>query len=198
MRRLFAIVTLLCASILLALNVYAANSADAEAVVKDTTNKVLDALKSSSNQEVYTLVEKVVSPHFNFPKMSRLVLKRRNWRRASEEEKEDFVKAFRGLLVCTYTKALTDAGAGKVHKINYSTVANRPRKTIISANVYPTGKNQVLKVNYVMSYFSKWQVYNVIVGDVNLVAHYRTQFAKYLKNKDIEDLIQKIQTQNHT
>jgi phospholipid transport system substrate-binding protein len=213
MRQLFANVTLLCASMLLALNVYAADPdpADAEAVVRNTTNHVLAELKSSSNQKVYKLVKEAVRHNFNFSKMSRLVLEE-NWDNATRRQQKRFAKAFRNLLVCTYANALAEA-AGKVSRITYSTEANdpnnpeNPKKAIVFAKVYQFGKSQPLKVDYAMSYRrskkdkkkgkpGKWKVYNVTVAGVSLVTNYRTKFAQDIKKKGINRLIRKIKKQN--
>jgi len=187
MRKLFANTTWLCALMLLTFNVYAANPANAEAVIKNTTDKVLKKLKHGSNEGVHVLIDQVVLPHFDFIKMSRLVLKE-HWKTANKSQKRSFVKAFRGLLVRTYATALVSA-AGKVRKIDYSTTATSSKKAIVSAKIYQTGKSQPLKVDYAMYYKGKWKVYNVTVGGVSLVTTYRTEFAGVIKKKGIDGLV---------
>lgn len=151
MRKLLTNTTWLCALMLLAFNVYAANTADAEAVVKKTTDEVLEKLKAGSNRGVYALVDQVVLPHFNFAKMSRLVLKE-HWKTATKSQKIRFVRAFRGLLVRTYASALVKV-AGKVRKMDYSTTGSK--NAFVSTKIYQTGKSQPLKVDYAMSYLKK-------------------------------------------
>jgi phospholipid transport system substrate-binding protein len=74
MKQLFTRAALFGMFMLVALNVWAVvEVADAQALVKNTTNEVLETLQADSSK-VYKLVDKVVLPHFDFKKMSKLVL----------------------------------------------------------------------------------------------------------------------------
>lgn len=173
-------------------NVWAANANDAKTLIEKTTKKVLEALKADSTK-THALVDKVVLPHFDFRKMSRLVLAK-NWRKLSRKQRRDFIKEFRGLLVRTYSSALVEA-AGKVSKIDYSVVKRGSKKATVKSQVYQQGKPTPIKVDYVMYYHKKkraWKVYNVKVEGVSLVTNYRTEFSNDIKKLGIKGLIEKI------
>jgi phospholipid transport system substrate-binding protein len=171
-------------------------SSGAETLIKSTTNEVLNALKADSSQ-IYSLVEKIVLPHFDFERMSKLVLAK-NWRRITDDQKIRFANEFSGLLVRTYSAALVEA-AGKVRKFEYSTVdkgSNPPRATV-SSKVYQKGKPKPIEVDYDMySLRGQWKVYNLKVGGVSLVNNYRTEFAKDINKMGIEGLINKLKNKN--
>ena len=84
---------------------------DPVAVVKTTSDKVLAEIlgrKQELNAEpgkIYPLVEDIVLPHFDFARMSQLVLAR-HWRKATAEQKDIFIREFRELLTRTYATAL--------------------------------------------------------------------------------------------
>jgi phospholipid transport system substrate-binding protein len=170
-----------------------ANNA-AETLVKDTTAKVLDALKKDSSQ-VEVLVEKIVLPNFDFHRMSKLVLGK-NWKAITADQQNRFANEFKGLLVRTYAAALVEA-AKQVEKIDYTSISQDAKKATVAAKVYQVGKATPLEVEYAMYYYqNQWQVYNVKVGGVSLVINYRTEFANDIRTKGIEGLINKIQAQN--
>lgn len=176
------------------LNVWA--SSDAETLIKNTTNQVLEALKADSSR-IHSLVNKVVLPHFDFERMSKLVLGK-HWRRTTKDQQKRFADEFRGLLVRTYSSALVEA-AGKVRTIDYSSVDRRgnPPQATVSSKVYQVGKPTPIEVDYDMYYHGgKWKVYNVTVGGVSLVTNYRTEFANDINKIGIEGLIKKIKTRN--
>lgn len=203
-KQVFARVTFVWALMFLAFNAYAdadaencGTPADAEALVSQTTNKVLEALKADSGK-IHALVDKVVLPHFNFVKMSRSVLGK-NWRKFSKKQKKRFAKEFRGLLVRTYSAALVEA-AGKVDRIEYSSEdisTEKTQKASVSAKVYQKGKSVPINGDYFM-YCNKdneWKAYNIKVAGVNLVNNYRSEFASDINNIGIDGLINKIKNQ---
>ena len=170
-----------------------ANSA-AETLVKDTTDKVLQALKTDSSQ-VDVLVEKIVLPHFDFHRMSKLVLGK-NWKTTTPDQQDRFANEFKGLLIRTYAAALVET-AKHVNKIDYASINQDAKKATVKAKVYQVGKATPLEVEYAMYFYQgKWQVYNVNVGGVSLVTNYRTEFANDIRTIGIEGLITKIKNQN--
>jgi len=196
MRYLFARLALLTLLLTITLNVWATTSDQAQALIEGTTDEVLQVLKTDSGQ-IYTLVDKAILPHFDFVRMSRLVLAR-NWRKVSRDQKRRFIEGFRALLVRTYATALVDV-AGKVDKIDYTSAKRGSKKATVRSKVYQQGKATPIEVSYFMYYHKKkkqWKVYNVTVGGVSLVTNYRSEFANDFRVMGIEGLINKIKNQN--
>ncbi|MDM8557653.1 ABC transporter substrate-binding protein [Candidatus Parabeggiatoa sp. HSG14] len=199
MRQMLTSVTLMGVLMLSTLNVWATSAKDAEALIKTTTADVLEALKADSSK-AHSLVENVVLSHFDFRKMSRLVLGK-HWRKANRNQKTRFSDEFRYLLINTYSTALVEA-AGKVEKIDYLSKdtgmmgKKKPKPTAsVSAKVYQKGKSSPIEVDYSM-YFQpkkeKWKVYNLSVGGVSLVTNYRKEFSGKIKAKKIKGLIKEM------
>lgn len=197
MRHIFTRAALLGILMMTAINVWAANVADAQTLIKNTTDKVLATLKTDSSR-VHALVDKVVLPHFDFGRMSRLVLGK-HWKSASKDQKKRFRKAFRGLLVRTYSAALVKASKQGV-RVRYFRPKNAkikkcPQCITLKAKVTPRGGKNI-NVIYAMrpNKKDKWKVYNITIGGVSLVTTYRTDFTKKVNKTGIDKLIEEIKT----
>ena len=92
MKRFVASMTLTTLLMVVVTQVWASSAA--ETLVKETTDKVLQALKADSSQ-VNTLVEKIVLPHFDFHRMSKLVLGK-NWKATTADQQNRFANEFKG------------------------------------------------------------------------------------------------------
>ena len=98
-------------SLSLVMTVPAAAGVAPDVLVKETTDKVLSrftadrAILTDDHAKLYALVDELVLPHFDFERMSALVLGR-YWSQATEAQQQRFVEEFRTLLVRTYATAL--------------------------------------------------------------------------------------------
>ncbi|NIQ16394.1 MAG: ABC transporter substrate-binding protein, partial [Candidatus Dadabacteria bacterium] len=79
-------------------------------------------------EKLYSLIDELVIPHFDFLSMSKWVLGKTNWRSASEEQRSQFVIEFRTLLVRTYAKALLEYSD---EEIVYKPVTSNPESNIV-------------------------------------------------------------------
>jgi phospholipid transport system substrate-binding protein len=181
---------------------WAAPSAeDAQKVIQDTTDKMLNALTREKDnlkknpKQVYSLVKEIVLPNFDFERMSKFVLAK-NWTKASKDQQTRFANAFRDLLVRTYSTALVEAAADGV-KVTYKPSKIDKNNLITLNTVVQQGGQKPITVDYAMYLLkNKWKVYNVTVGGVSLVTNYRTEFDNDIKSVGIEGLIKKIEQQN--
>jgi phospholipid transport system substrate-binding protein len=172
---------------------WAAN-ADALKLIKDTTDKVLSAIKKNP-KNASTVAKQYVLPHFDFWAMSRLVVGQ-NWKSATKDQKEQFVQAFRNLLIRTYANTLTEAAKSEV-KVKYLPIREEEgaNKLTVQTRVKFNGKS--IKLDYAMrSKKNGWKVWNVIAGGVSLVTNYRAEFQKIHKEKGMDGLIQAVKQKN--
>jgi phospholipid transport system substrate-binding protein len=190
MRKIFAGMALMC--VLMVSGQSAVAAASAETVIKITTERVLNnpyLLKNS------VAVKGILKGVFDFRKMSRLVLGK-NWRRAKKAEKTRFVRAFRNLLIRTYSNALAQA-AGMVKKIDYSSTRKNARRTTVHSKVYTNNVPKLVNIDYVMyKRRGKWKVFNVKVGGFSLVTNYRREFGRDIRRMGMNGLIRKINRKN--
>lgn len=181
--------------------VYAAGTADdPQALVKETTIKMFARLKAEKQQLdknpdlIYGMVSEVVLPHFDFITMSKWVLGK-NWRTASRAQKIGFIKAFRELMVRTYSVALLEYTEAV---IKYKPLRDDVTKGDVTVRTQAeTGKGSPVAINYSLHKKKKgWKVYDISVEGVSLISNYRTTFATEVKQKGLDALIARLQKHN--
>jgi phospholipid transport system substrate-binding protein len=175
---------------------------DAQTLVKETTDAMLNALTTEKNtiksnpERVYALVDKIVLPHFDFERMSRFVLGQ-NWAQATPAQQGKFVQEFRRLLVRTYATALVET-AGQTVDITYLPVREESGadRVTLQTQVKASGK-QAIALDYSMYLLNgEWKVYNISAGGVSLVTTYRTEFNNDISSGGMDKLIAKIAARN--
>jgi phospholipid transport system substrate-binding protein len=127
--------------------------------------------------------------------MSRLVLGK-HWRRASAEERRQFVEQFRYLLVRTYATAMLDYSEDPIIFLPFrDDVA--ATETTVRTEVDPPGSNPV-PIDYSVYFVNGvWKVYDVSIDGVSLVVNYRSSFANEIRSEGgVAGLIAKLQERN--
>ncbi|MFQ5487525.1 MAG: phospholipid-binding protein MlaC [Gammaproteobacteria bacterium] len=170
-------------------------------MVQQTTERVTRILQARQAELeadpalLYTVVEKEVAPYFDFVRMSRLVLGK-YWRRASREERRQFAKEFRRLLVRSYAASMLKYSG---EKISFLPLRGDPEATDVTVRteVEVPGMDPV-EVDYSLYLREgEWKVYDVAIGGVSLVINYRTSFAEEIrKSGGLAGLIEKLQQRN--
>jgi phospholipid transport system substrate-binding protein len=118
-----------------------------------------------------------------------------SWRSASSEQQERLVKAFRTLLVRTYSNALTQFRdlAIEVRPLRTSPGDKNVR---VTTEVRQPGAQPIL-LDYSLSQIGQeWKVFDVTVAGVSLVTNYRGSFAEEVSKKGIEGLIESLEAKN--
>lgn len=172
----------------------------AQKVVKNTADRVLERLRADKDQltenpdQIYSLVHELIIPHFDFNSMSKWVLGR-NWRGASEEQRQRFTAEFQTLLVRTYAKALLEYSD---EDIAYMPVNEKSGSDLVTVRteVKQSG-SQSIPINYTMHPTDDdWKVVDVSVNGVSLVSTYRGSFASEVRRSGMDSLIQKLTERN--
>lgn len=169
-------------------------------LVSDTTDKITSALRKEQDKikadpnRLYEIVDEVVLPHFDFHRMSSWVLGK-YWRRANPQEREDFTKEFRTLLVRTYAKALNDNYDRKIDMLPVHMKAGDNDVTIHTEVEQKAGFP--IPIDYKMYVKGDaWKVYDVSVDGVSLVANYRSSFAQEIRKDGLPKLIARLADRN--
>jgi len=165
-----------------------------DVLVKQTVEQVLSTLRAKKEEfkqqpgKLYQLVDTEVLPHFDFDRMSRLVLAK-NWKTATSAQQQEFVKEFRTLIVRTYALSLLNYTD---ETISYLPMKGDPasRKVTIRTEITKPGSTQKLPIEYKM-YLpkNKWQVYDVTVDNISLILNYRQSYADEVHRNGLNKLI---------
>ena len=171
-----------------------------QVLVEQTTDNMLAALKKHKQELdanpdlIYDLVKEIAVPHFDFIRMSRWVLGK-YWRTASKEQKLDFVRAFRTLMIKTYGVALLDYTNQKIKYLPLRDDLAREDVTV-KTQVLQSGK-QPVTINYSLALRKgEWKVYDVTVDGISLISNFRTSFASEIKESSLDALIARLQQHN--
>lgn len=169
-------------------------------LVKQTTDQMLSKLRDERQvidqhpERIYDLVDQIVLPHFDFERMSQLVLGK-YWRSASPEQRQRFVEQFRNLLVRTYAKSLSSYTDNKVNFLPFRG-GPTPQDVTVRTEVEQPGGFPI-PIDY--SLYLKddeWKVYDVVVDGVSLVTNYRTTFANQIRQESLDKLIASLASRN--
>ncbi|MFA9418629.1 MAG: phospholipid-binding protein MlaC [Gammaproteobacteria bacterium] len=169
-------------------------------LIEQTTSRLLIEIKSNSEKfqqdpsKLYSLVDEVVLPHFDFESMIDLVLGRyRN--KVSAEQRPLIVKEFQALLVRTYSRALLDYNDQEIiylpMEISIETGSATVKTEIEQAGGFPIPLNYSLKQSD-----HGWKVYDISVDDVSLVTNYSASFARQIRKHGVDGLIETLRERN--
>ena len=169
-------------------------------VIQDTSAQMLSALRQNyaalkqDSSQIYSLVDQIVLPNFDFELMSRWVLGRA-WQQATPEQRRRFTDEFRTLLVRTYAKALLEYANEEVRVLPQPGAADGGDVTVKTEVRLKAG--QPIQINYSMHLGKEaWKVYDVTVDGVSLVTNYRGTFTTQIRDKGLDALITDLQQRN--
>jgi len=180
---------------------HAADEQSPEALVKQVTAEILDALKSDKKlasgdrQAVLKLAEEKVLPHIDFEEATRLAVGRA-WSQSSPEQKKKLVTEFRRMLVRVYSNAIQPYEG---QTIQVAPVRMKPDDT--EATVHNTFKRasggKPVGFDYAMRKTEQgWKIYDIVVEGVSLVLTYRSEFDSLVKQEGVDGLIKRLASKN--
>lgn len=162
--------------------------------IKDVmTNKIdksLLVLRNSeldSQQKVDELV-KILDEVFDYELMAKVSLGKVTWKSISEEQQNEFVKAFEKKLKTSYMDKLnlyTDQEVKIVDLITY-------KKSRLQLQTEVIGKDETYKIDYNFYNNKKkneWYIYDVNLLGVSIIQTYRKQFSGLLKEKTFDEML---------
>ena len=171
-----------------------------EQLIKQTADKVLSEIKSNGASfredpnQLYTLVDDVVLPHFDFAAMTDLALGQYK-DKIDDSQKPLITNEFRILLVRTYGKALLEYNDQVIKFLPMEGSETDGDVTVKSeieqAGGFPIPLDYRLKLGD-----QGWKVYDISVDDISLVTNYRSSFARQIKKKGVDGLIELLRTRN--
>jgi len=171
-------------------------------LVKGTTDKVLSELSQRREElrkdqdKLYAMVDEIVFPHFDFTRMSKSVIGRRYWPKASDAERNGFIDQFQTLLVRTYATALFDYTG---QEIKYKPLRMKPDQTtvVIKTEIsQDTGTPIPLDYRLKKTANGSWKVYDITINGSSLVRTYQTSYRRIIKNKGMQALIDSLAEKN--
>lgn len=179
----------------------AAQAADEAAgpqqVVEKAANEVLDAMDGRREelrkkpQELYSIVEEILLPHFDIEYAARLILAG-SWRDASEEQRERFQDAMYTSLMQTYSDGLLDFTADSMKVLPMRGEPEGDRVTVNTEVELDDGTRA--PVDYVMRKANgDWKVFDVKIEGISYVLNYRKQLGAEIRQKGLDHMIERLE-----
>jgi len=159
---------------------------------------------SNNPAEVQKVIEQILLPHIDIVTSAKWVLGK-HWRTASKEQKLNFTRQFRNLLLRFYSTALAEYLAdNKGEKLDPGMIKFKPLRAgaddtdiTVRSDVIPT-KGEPIPVNYHMHMTAKgWKVYDVSVEGISVITTYRTSFGTEISANGLDGLIASLSDKNN-
>ena len=193
-------VAALLSLLLLSASLAAADSpATPESVIRNATDNVVERLEANPDLSrdpgrLFAMVNDVVLPHFDFNRIARRVLGK-YWRRASDDQKRQFISEFQTLLVKTYAVAIASYD---YEGIAYRSPKSRSETEISVPTEISGNSSSVIPITYELHLVDgSWKVYDIVVDGVSLSLTYRNDFRSLVRQQGIDALIARLVAHNH-
>lgn len=171
-----------------------------EQIIQSLSDRLRDVLEQDRERiktdraYVYQLADEIVAPHVDFDRVSSLALGK-HWRRATPEQKAEFVHQFQRMLVRTYATAFHEFGEWSIRFLPQRE-GKSASKIMVRSEVLRPGAPPA-SVNYRMHHKDgAWKAYDVVIEGVSLVTNYRNSFSREVRRGGMDALIERITSMN--
>lgn len=157
-------------------------------VTIDAIIKIVEANPDDSQRDIRrTKLRELINPKFNFAEMAKRSLGQ-NWNEIKPEEQQDFVTVFSELLARTYLSKIETVKSGMV-QIDSENIVDQ--KAVVKTTV--VNKGDKFPIDYKLIFSSgRWQVYDVVIENIGLVANYRNEFAGIIRKESFAGLMERL------
>lgn len=163
-------------------------------MLESSAQQIIQTLKQNqkslkqNHQLVYQAIERYLLPCVDVDGMSRSVLGRVAWNKATSIEKKEFTQAFTQLVIRTYASPLAEYSGETVQFLPFKEAANARFTRVNSIISRPNGQRIPLSYNLILKQ-GQWKVYDLSVEGVSLLQSFRSQFGQALQHSSMQDLI---------
>jgi len=167
-----------------------------DVMVREAVTEVLAEMnKNNDPQALQAFAEKKLLTQFDFAAMTRLATGRA-WRKATAAQKQALEKAFRTLLVRTYTTALSQVTGTYNVEVKPAIIREGDTDTVVKTLVKSSERPPV-PIDFRLNRTPNgWKVYDVVVENLSLVTNYRSSFQSEISRSGIDGLIKAIEDKN--
>ena len=154
-------------------------------------NAIISVLqnKDIDQKEKEKQINKIVTPYFDFPLMSKLSLGREHWPKLTLMQRERFTRLF--------TERLKTSYRNKISLYKDEELLIRPKVQKKKTIYIPTeliSKDRKLDILYKIRKVDKrWKIYDVEIQGVSILLTYRSQFDDILRKGTVEDLLSRLE-----
>jgi phospholipid transport system substrate-binding protein len=139
-------------------------------------------------QEKKVRIRSIVLDSVDLRSMSQRILSR-NWQKASDEERDRFIKLFTELLETTYIDRIEEYSDERMEYVRERIKGDRA----IVDTQFITKKKQI-PINYkLIRKEGKWWVFDIVIEEVSLISNYRETYSEIVMKDGIEGLLTRME-----
>ena len=192
LRRAFT--TVACAILLMSGIAATASAADDPiTVVKTTVDQALTVLrdKQTPTAQRQQKLRDIVSASFDFKAMSQSAMGF-YWKQITPDQQQEFEKVFVTFIENSYLAKINEFTSGEVKYLNAQPNGNQfsmVKTSVVMPNTGPISLDfRLLNLN------GQWQIYDVLVDGISILANYRNQFNRIMSSKGYDTLIRDLKS----
>lgn len=162
-------------------------------MLEGAANQIITTLKANQSKlkDGHAIIEHAVRqyllPHVDVVGMSRSVLGRNAWNKATPAERQEFTTVFTDLVIRTYAAPLAEYSG---ETITFSSQQSVDGKFARVNSLIKRNNGQTIPLSYALvTKGGNWKVYDLSVEGVSLLQSFRNQFGQVLQNSDMKTLI---------
>ena len=161
---------------------------DPMTVVKTTVNQALTVLRDKQTPTAarQQQLRDIVSASFDFTTMSKSAMGY-YWKQISPEQQQEFQKVFITFIENSYLAKINEFTSGDVKYL--SAQNDGTQYSMVKTSVLMAGKTPIDLDFRLLNKDGRWQVYDVTVDAVSIIANYRNQFNRIMASKGYGTLI---------
>ena len=167
-------------------------------MLEQASHQIIDTLKAHQSQLktdssiVNQAIQRYLLPHVDVVGMSRSVLGREAWGRATPAEKKDFTQVFTKLVIRTYATPLAEYSGETIKFLPIRGTVETKFVRINSVIYRPNGQQIPLSYQLIWQN-NQWKVYDLNVEGVSLLQSFHSQFGNMLQHSTLRELISHMQ-----
>ena len=163
-------------------------------MLENTATQIINTLKANrsalktNHHIVYDAIHQHLLPHVDVMGMSRSVLGRQAWNKATNNEKKEFSQAFTTLVIRTYASPLAQYSG---ETVQFLPVRGNQEARFLRVNSISSRENgQKIPLSYNLVFKTdQWKIYDLSVEGVSLLQSFRSQFGQLLQHASMQQLI---------
>ena len=164
-------------------------------IQKDVESTILQIKNISSNKTInksikFDKISKLIDKFFDYQLISRLTLGKK-YKTLSKKEKIDFQEAFTNNLKKTYIDTILSYKNGDI-LIDKTEKLKKTRIVLYTKLIQDTSIYNINYKLYKNIQKDNWKIYDLNIMGVSFIKTYQNQFLQFLKSKNIQDLIIKL------
>ncbi|MDX2456671.1 MAG: ABC transporter substrate-binding protein [Gammaproteobacteria bacterium] len=158
--------------------------------IRGSVDSILTLLQNKGLDQATRRIEmrKIINARFDFRAMSQRTLAT-NWKKASSEQKQEFVQLFAQLIENTYigrVEAYTD------EKVDYPGEKVKGKKAVVETLILTASADIPINYKVYQKKNGEWWVYDVIIEGISLISNYRSSYQNIVSKDGIDGLISKM------